>query len=140
MSWVLAFKTFFFPAMRWSVGAAWVMHMVCGISAHRTPFFSKKKKCPVATFFCFCSCAELGFRRAHCSRKPLGTVFRVCLSCLVVRLGFWWVGFRAVDMMSNAAGAGHAYRLRNLCTGSEYILRQLFVLCVLEGIFSRSVG
>ena len=26
------------PAMRWSVGAAWVMHMVCGISAHRTSF------------------------------------------------------------------------------------------------------
>ena len=56
--------------------------------------------------FCFCTCAELGFRRAHSSRKPLGAVFRVCLSCHVVRLGFGWVGFRAVDMMSNAVISG----------------------------------
>ena len=38
MSLVLTFKTTSSSAMRCSVGAAWVMHMVCGISADRTSF------------------------------------------------------------------------------------------------------
>ena len=66
--------------------------------------------------------------------------------CRVLRCA-WHLGVSDIVLpkpcaMQRLAGAGHACRLRNLRTGSviTFILRQLFVLCVLDGIFSRPAG